>query len=338
MFAAMSGRTRSAFAVALLAMPLRPHAPPAIPDADRIRIAEAFRLAAAVQDSIWPQWSRAPFALLLVTADREFLVRHPAPSPDFSRIGHDSLLDADVFSRPRQLSPALLATYPAVGGVPTIVIGRAEATGKTSSEWVLTVLHEHFHQLQTSQPGYYAGVAALNLSRGDQSGMWMLNYPFPYDSAPVQQRFSDLTRTLTAALDAADAGGVEGAVAAHRRAGAALRAALSADDYRYLEFQFWQEGVARYTELRVAELAARTYTPSAGFTALSDFTPFSTLARAARTDVLNELRHASLGQSGRVAFYSVGATTALLLDSVAPGWQRRYFTDMFVLDRYFTGR
>jgi hypothetical protein len=121
----MNTTTQGGLALALFAMPLRAQTPAAIPDADRIRIAEAFRLAAAVQDSIWPEWRRAPFALLLVTADREFIVRHPAPSPDYSRIGHDSLLDADVFSRSRQLSPNQLATLLAVGGVPTIVIGEA---------------------------------------------------------------------------------------------------------------------------------------------------------------------------------------------------------------------
>lgn len=324
--------------VLLSAMPVQASAPAAIPHADHTRIAEAFRLAAAVQDSIWPWWSGAPFALLLVTADREFLVRHPAPSSDFVRVGRDSLLDSDVFSRPRQLSPKLLATYPAVGGIPTIVIGQAEATGKSSTEWVITVLHEHFHQLQTSRPNYYAGVESLNLSRGDQSGMWMLNYPFPYDSVSVQQRFSDLTRTLTAALEAADTGGVDAAVTAHLRACAALRTALSADDYRYLEFQFWQEGVARYTELRVADLAARGYVPTAAFVALPDFTPFAVAARAARAGILNELHNASLRQSQRVAFYAVGAATALLLYAVVPGWQRRYFTDMFALDPYLTAR
>ena len=41
-----------------------------------------------------------------------------------------------------------------------------------------------------------------------------------------------------------------------------LRAVLPAADDRYLAFQMWQEGVARYTELRVARLAgAPPYAP-----------------------------------------------------------------------------
>ena len=55
---------------------------PQLSSDDRIRIAEAFRLAAAVGDQIWPAWTSAPFAILLVTPEREFLLRHPRPSPD----------------------------------------------------------------------------------------------------------------------------------------------------------------------------------------------------------------------------------------------------------------
>ena len=140
---------------------------------DRTRLAEVFRLAAFVGDSLWSGWTRAPFAVLLVTADKEFLLRHPAPTTDFARIGYDSLLATDVYVRPRTVSTGLLATYPAVGGISTIVVGQPQATQRTSTAWVLTLLHEHFHQLQSSQPGYYAGVDSLGLARGDNSGMWM---------------------------------------------------------------------------------------------------------------------------------------------------------------------
>ena len=156
-----------------------------LPAADRVRLAEAFRLAAAVGDRVWPGWSEAPFAVLLVTPEREFLLCHSRPSADFSRVGYDSLLGTEVFVRPRVFPTTFLATVPAVGGVPTIVVGQPANTGQASTRWVLTVLHEHFHQLQYSRPGYDAGVAALGLARGDSTGMWMLNYAFPYESAAV---------------------------------------------------------------------------------------------------------------------------------------------------------
>src|SRR6476469_6194695 len=106
-----------------VAAPATASAPQLSPD-DRTRIAEAFKLADAVGDQIWPAWTSAPFAILLVTPEREFLLRHPRPSPDFTSIGYDSLLRTDVRVRPRQFPPNLLATFPAVGGVATIVVGQ----------------------------------------------------------------------------------------------------------------------------------------------------------------------------------------------------------------------
>jgi len=116
---------------------------PALPDIDRVRIAEAFRLADAVQDKIWPAWSTAPFAVLLVTPKYEFLMRHPNPSSDFTLLGYDSVLKEKVWYRERQYSISFLATFPAVSGLPTIVIGEAEyTTSKTSTPWVVTLLHD----------------------------------------------------------------------------------------------------------------------------------------------------------------------------------------------------
>jgi len=78
--------------VARSATPAAAPATATLAAADRVRIAEAFRLGEAIGDSIWPGWTSAPFAVLLVTPEREYLVRHPRPSADFTRIGYDSLL------------------------------------------------------------------------------------------------------------------------------------------------------------------------------------------------------------------------------------------------------
>jgi hypothetical protein len=57
-------------------------------------------------------------------------------------------------------------------------------------------MHEHSHQLQNAQAGYSQAVAALGLSHGDQTGMWMLNYPFPYTNAGVVRTFAELRDQL----------------------------------------------------------------------------------------------------------------------------------------------
>ncbi|HYT04238.1 MAG TPA: hypothetical protein VEM13_05085 [Gemmatimonadales bacterium] len=310
---------------------------PGLPQADRVRLAEAFRLADEIQDRVWPHLSRAPFALLLVTDGFEFLVRHPKPSDDFQALGYDSLLESDVFVRRRAFAPNLLATFPAVGGVPTIVIGEPARTDKSSTEWVLTVLHEHFHQLQYSRPGYYAGVDSLHLSRGDRTGMWMLTYPFPFDSVAVAARVAELARALDAAVAALFGGdrAPTAALAAYAAARRRLQEVVSADDYRYLCFQLWQEGVARYVEYRGAVVAAERYSPTAAFRALPDVVDFAATAERLRRDLRGALSGVNLAKQRREIFYPMGAATALLLDAIAPRWQERYFAGRFTLDPLF---
>jgi hypothetical protein len=312
---------------------------PALREADRIRLAEAFRLADSLGDQLWPGWSSAPFAVLLVTPDQEFLVRHPKPTPEFTRLMEVAVLGAPVWSRPRQFEVNLLASFPAVGAVPTIVIGQPENTAaKTSTPWVLTLLHEHFHQMQYAQPGYYAGVNALGLARGDQQGSWMLNFPFPYGKPEVQAQFAVMCARLDAALAEERGAPAAFAVRAYLDAKRALGKLLTPDDYKYFGFQLWQEGIARYTEYRMGELAAAGYEPSQGFAALPDFTSYAAASRAIRDRVHAQLAATKLGDAGRSAFYPVGAAEGLLLDRVNPAWRGRYAGAEFTLDGLLDGK
>jgi hypothetical protein len=301
-----------------------------VPRRDRVWLAEAMRLAEDLRDDVWPGWERTTLKVLLVTDSTEFLVGHPHPSADFAWRGYDTLLKHDVWTRPRQFSLALLATFPAVSGVPTIVIGSAEHTSKSSTAWVLTLLHEHFHQWQYSQPGYYAGVAQLDLAHDDTTGQWMLDYAFPYDSVPVQHAMRRLAAALAQALDApptAKAKALKAAVGARET----LRGCLTAADYRYFEFQLWQEGVARFVEYAAARAAAESGGPSAAFRSLPDYEPYSRAAVAAHRSLRRELEQLALGRQGRVAFYSLGAAMALLLEETRPDWKRAYADRPFAL-------
>jgi len=321
-------------ALALLVLAPASAAQPALRDADRVRLAEAFRLADAVADGIWPGWGDVPFAILLVTPDHEYLVGHPSPSDDFAPVtAYDSLLAGPVVGRPRQFPPGLLATFPAVGGIPTVVVGTPETTGLSSTFWVLTLLHEHLHQLQMSQPGYYAQVAALDLAGGDESGMWMLTYPFPYDDAGVVARVGAYRDALVAALAGARGPDEASRLSDLRASRTALRAALSPADDRYLSFQMGQEGVARFTEHRVAEAAAARHDPLSVFVALPDAIPYAAAADTLRHALAREIAGLDLAADQRVAFYPLGAVEALVLDAVRPAWRRGYLAAPFDLSR-----
>jgi len=312
------------------------HASPAIPDIDRIRIAEAFRVGEKLQDKIWPGWAKAPFAMLFVTDDNEFLIRHPRPNDEFVSIGYDKLLRSEVFVRARKFPKTFLATFPAFDRTPVIVVGKAEnTTDKTSTRWLFVLLHEHFHQLQYSGPTYFDDVAALNLAHGDASGMWQINFPFPYKDVKVAQNFRRLTDLLTSAYGATDTNQSKVAFAAYLDSRKEFASLLSADDYKYASFQLWQEGIARYTQYKIAELAGRKLKPSRAFRSLKDFTPFDTEARRLFAVINKEMQELDLTTWERVVFYPFGASEGLLLDKVSPNWRKRYFSEKFELEKFY---
>jgi hypothetical protein len=280
-----------------------------MPKDDAVRVREFYRLAVQIQDRIWPHWSETPAPLMLVTPETEFLTHFPTPPKDFSRIGDD------LYARPRQFSPQFLATFPPFGPPSIIIVGEPKNTlSKTSTPWLITLMHEHFHQLQNSQPGYFQGALALGLSHGPEDSMWMLNYPFPYDKLEVAQAFAQLRNLLLSTLSEAD--GAKFAKLAREYVEVRKRffALVSPNDHKYLEFQLWQEGIARYTEIKSAEAAA-TYQPTPQFSGLPDYEPFSTYAAKARKDTLDQLRTIDITKSKREVvsrsarrkgFYSTG--------------------------------
>ena len=304
-----------------------------MPYEDRVRIAEGRRMAAALGDRLWPGWQDAPFAVLLVTKQAEYLVYHPKPSDEFAPLGFDSLLQSEVYVRDRQFDPHLLATFPAVGGLPTITIGQPRNTDAShSTRWVITLLHEHFHQWQMSQPDYYRAVEALGLSDGDKSGMWMLDYPFPYDDKKIGEAFRRMCESLH---DAVSGSGSQDYFADYFSARARFGGLLDEDDHRYFLFQIWQEGIARYTEYMIARQAEVAYRPTDRFGELPDVTRFGEDAQETWGKVLNELRNMSLKKSRREAFYYVGAALGVLLDRETPGWRDRYLEDKFSVEGYY---
>jgi hypothetical protein len=194
----------------------------------------------------------------------------------------------------------------------------------------LTVLHEHFHQWQYSQPGYYAGVSRLDLAHGDTTGQWMLDYAFPYDSAPVQRAMRSLATALIRALEArpeARRKALQDAIDARDT----LRSRLTAADYRYFEFQLRQEGVARFIEYAAARAATELGEPPAEFRSLPDYEPYGRAADRGADGLRRELAQLDLGRERRVAFYPIGDAMAPLLDMTRVDWKQAYARRPFAL-------
>lgn len=264
--------------------------PPGLTYRDRIRLAEAFQIANHVSNSIWAGWKHTQFSIILVTPSHEFLLRHPNPSNNFQTLDFDTLLNTSIAVRKRSYPANFLATFPAIDATSTIVVGQAEQTmANNSTLWLVTLFHEHFHQFQYGQPGYFDKVSGLGLSGGDQTGMWMLSYPFPYNSTTVSRTFSKLCRLLRTALLAQSSDELRDAASMYLKTKKEFRQLLSPNEYKYFAFQLWQEGVARYTELKVAEHIAQIHSPSEAFRQLLDYVPFGEEALRIRKEILADL-------------------------------------------------
>jgi hypothetical protein len=300
-----------------------------LPADDAVRVHEFYRLATQIEDGIWPGWSKVADPVLLVTSNGEFLTHFPSTPAGFQ-------VSADGFvTRPRKLDTHFQATLPIFGPPAVILVGEPGNTAsKTSTPWLIMLMHEHFHQMQDAQPGYWDAVNALGLSHGDQSGMWMLNYPFPYTDPEIARSFAQLRDQLLVALSETD--GREFDKAAHEYFGLRRQffAKLSPEDHKYLGFQLWQEGMARYTEIKAAE-AADDYEPTPAYRALADYESFSAYAKKARSKTIEELRQVDIAKAQRVAVYPFGAAEGLLLDRLDPKWKLTYFKHLLSTDALF---
>jgi hypothetical protein len=166
--------------------------------------------------------------------------------------------------------------------------------------------------------------------------MWMLNYPFPYQNDRISAEFSRLGKLLAEALQAKTREDFSAKLAIYLEARKAFQGLLSPADYKYFSFQLWQEGIARYTEFRIADLAAEKYQPTREFRSLKDYLPFEEVAASIlNQQIMGKLSTLQLQKSERLVFYPFGAAEGLLLDRANPKWQDRYFTEKFYVDKYF---
>jgi hypothetical protein len=156
----------------------------------------------------------------------------------------------------------------------------------------------------------------------------------PYDRREVQDQFALMSQLLSDAIGSHKAVRAE-KLRAYLDAREKFQQLLSPDDYKYFSFQFWKEGIARYTEYQLARLAAAKYQPGKEFRALKDYRSFADVAKETRERTFHQLLTQKLGESRREVVYSFGASEGLLLDEVNPRWRKGYFAEKFDLSRFF---
>ncbi len=319
----MPFRTTSA-AAAFAALAACAPLPPAESDSASIAASEAGRFAhlfgpiadirsfvASRGNDVWAGYADAPFGLLLIDDRGEALLCDERVPGGFSLAGIEPVTGCPVSYGPSSWrNPAFRAAMPAFGPPSVIAVGTPAGTGQALADWQLTVMHEHFHQWQADLPDYYPRVQALDLSGGDQTGMWMLNYPFPYDAPAFAAAFDRASSALDKALAAEEGEAFDTALDNFLSARRAMRGTVSEAEWRYFEFQLWQEGVARWTEIALGKLHPDETVRQA--------------AQAARMRAMARLRSPQIAADGRIAIYSYGYGEAALLEKAGAEWRKLY--------------
>jgi hypothetical protein len=269
-------------------------------------LADAQAVTNRIGDQLWPGLSRAPYGFLFVHAGGEMLINDPRTPDGFTRSGTGA--DSFASGPPSWRNPSLLAAMPVFGPPSVIVMGSPEATGLAHPQWQLTIQHEHFHQWQSALPEYYARVDALNLAGDDQTGMWMLNYPFPYQAA--MPFYAAAAGALHHALAARTPAELRNRTRAYLTSRRAFQNAVTAEQWRYFDFQLWQEGGARWTEIEIGLRSRNRLLTNA--------------AQARRAETLADLAGAARATAAREIVYSFGAGEAMLLERIDPDWRGCY--------------
>lgn len=272
-------------------------------------IAFARSQASTVGANIWPQYEKAPFGLLLTLEDREVLFCHKAVVGGFRSLPTDSVTTCDLQERENVFGKNFLAAMPVINGLSTIVMGTPKSTGNSVADWTRIIFHEHFHQYQTTFHQYYLRLNDLGLSNGDTTGMWMLNYPFPYKNEKFNVAFSVASRALKAAV-LSNSADLERLAAVYLQERQKLEMTVTANDWKYLELGLWAEGVARWTEIEIAKQSADQSVVASG--------------KSLREKTLSSLTVLNPIELEREIVYPYGAAESMLLERCKKDWRLHY--------------
>ncbi len=301
---------------------------------DQVRIKEAQQISYQLGGLIWSGYNDPPFSILYITDEYEYLIEHYYQPDDFERMEYDTIIHSTLHRRKTQMNKGFLATFP-FAGLNTIVIGTPENTGLNSTEWIITLLHERFHQYQYSSPKYMIETNELGLSNGDETGMWQLNYPFPYKNPQVVKSYNEYTEALYAAVKAIDTEQWITLKDKFLKQRQAFKESLSPNDYKYISFQWYQEGIARYTEYAFLERIVEEYEPTEEVKSLGDFVPFDSYKKEFFEKHIESVRNLKLEEVGRITVYDVGFAEALILRELNPDWDRNYLKKKFDLEKLY---
>lgn len=290
-----------------------------IPTTEAVEINQILKLGKSLKEGYWPDWASTPFSILLVTPQNEFLIGHPNASNFSSTYYSDSIFKEDIYYRPASFPLNMAATFPLIDRFPVIVMGDIDHANFGKSRWSWTLLHEHFHQFQMLSDGYFQKTNELDLARDSTDFMWQLNYPFPYEDMKIGRIIDEMCSILVKSWE-----DEEVSISKYFKLRNELKKSISEKDYRYFNFQVWQEGLPRYLEVALVKEAIS-----------SGYTPLNELLEEYNKEINQALKDPDFSNRKRILYYSLGAAEWNLIDKSLKDWKSSYLERPFEVDYLF---
>jgi hypothetical protein len=301
---------------------------PGLSPRDKALIEEAQNLWLATADHVWPGASGVQAPWLYITADHEYAIGFPFNLKGFSPVRGTMHDRRSIQVRSRTMARDLTAAFP-FEGVHTVAIGTPEALEMSPSKWILTATHEMFHVFQAAK-GAHEKERTLKIGSADVPS-WHLNFPFPYSDAGVMRLIHLQGYPAWLAAQSSDPLDAKYNIGTALEAGHVYRSRLTQithndEAYLYSQQQEWSEGVAFYSEYKIAERAALPrYKPTEAFTSIKSVYSYRELWHEVYRAHPFLAKHAGRAIKNRTAFYHLGFGKALALDKANPSWKERYF-------------
>ena len=277
---------------------------------DKANLIEVLRLQSDLGEELWPGFGQADIPIILYTDRYEFLIGDSAPPSPWT------VVEGDEFGgKPyhRRISSHSQAFAVQVGGRWAGSIGSLAEMNRRGplkmgrESYIPLVQHEMFHAFQA--------VVAPDRFKQAQD-VYASEARYPAKQAEFVAAWDKEGALLAAALSTSDRAALPGKVREFLQArdGRRAQAGLTSDSLAFERELEWLEGLAKYVEDRVSDLAsARQSDPQYGFYRL----PFWRQADMFR--LTKQLGH----QDGDLRFYLSGMAQAKLLDQLSPGWKQK---------------
>lgn len=216
-----------------------------------ILIKEAFNFQYKYGREIWPKWKKEKYPLLFKTAKYDYLIYHSNPPLEFKKKYYDNSLQDTVWFRENNNTREYRAAYP-INGIWTIVMSEPK-NGYDEGLWILKFAHESFHLFQADT----RKDRVVNPFTDKYTDYNEMNFPFDYDNKVIKAALRLEAEIIFNSIKANSLNTVPLLISKKlfNDSQIVLRSVIQdKNKYMYKQWMEWNEGVAKYTEGKLAFL------------------------------------------------------------------------------------